>query len=150
MVLLVNQTSNDISSGMVVRHVEPIRDVRIIVCGAGGATDAQFLTGGDAAIKGVAKTAVDGPGVAPSTTPHVQLDVPALLGTLATADGLGAANFEATSEGLLNAAGDGFLSDPPTSTTEMNMILEAASLSLVTLSVILLLHCRSRFSSYVV
>ena len=144
MVLLVNQTSNDISSGMVVRHVEPIRDVRIIVCGAGGATDAQFLTGGDAAIKGVAKTAVDDLGVAPGTTPHVQLDVPALLGTLTTADGLGAANFEATSVGLLNAAGDGFLSDPPTPTSEVNLIPEPASLGLLSIGTLLILGRRRR------
>ena len=80
----------------------------------------------------------------------MQLGVPALLGTLSTPDGLGAANFEATSVGLLNVAGDGFLSDPPTPTSEVNLIPEPASLSVMALCAMSFLRRRSRCSSYVV
>ena len=94
----------------------------------------QICSQGNAAIAGIGQIyAVDDAGVISGTTPHVQLGVPALLGTLTIPDGLGTANFEATSVGLLNTAGDGFLSDPPTPTSEVNLIPEPASLGLFVL-----------------
>ena len=104
----------------------------------------NFQSSGDAAIPGIAKDAVEDAGVIPGTTPHVQLDVPALLGTLTTPEGLGKANFEATSVGLLNPEGNGFLTDPPTPTYEVNpfVIPEPASLGLLILSYLTLLRRR--------
>ena len=67
---------------------------------------------------------MDEPGIIPDTTPHVLLDVPALLGTLTTPEGLGPPNFEATSVGLLNAEGGGFLTNPPIPTFELAEIEE--------------------------
>ena len=72
------------------------------------------------------------PGVVPGTTLNVQLNVPAIEGTLTTPEGVGAANFEATSVGLLNSKGDGFLTDLPTPTYKVHpfVIPEPASLNL--------------------
>ena len=104
----------------------------------------NFQGNGNSAIAGIGTDAVDDAGVIPGTTPHVQLGVPALLGTLTTPDGLGAANFEATSVGLLNVAGDGFLSDPPTPTSEVNLIPEPATLGLLILGSLSILGRRRR------
>ena len=105
----------------------------------------QICSQGNAAIAGIGQIyAVDDAGVISGTTPHVQLGVPALLGTLTTPDGLGAANFEATSVGLLNAAGDGFLSNPPTPTYEVNLIPEPATLGLLSIGTLLILGRRRR------
>ena len=46
----------------------------------------------------------------------MDLGVPAFLGMLTTAAGLGEGDFEGTSAGLFNLAGDGFLTTVPVTT----------------------------------
>ena len=65
-----------------------------------------------AEIPGIGMVPVDDPGIMPGTTPHVLLGVPALVGTITT-PGLNFASyvdeFAPDGAGLLNLAGDGFL-----------------------------------------
>ena len=79
----------------------------------------NYQSSGDSAIQGVGMVEVYEPGSIPGTTPLVDLGVPALLGILSTETGLTEANFRAIVVGLLNAAGDGFLSSPPIPTYEV-------------------------------
>ena len=69
----------------------------------------NFQGSGASAIQGVGMIEIDEPGSFPGYTPHVQLDVPALLGILSTPAGLGEDDFRAITAGLLNASGDDFL-----------------------------------------
>ncbi len=69
----------------------------------------NFQNAGDAAILGIGMQEVDEAGTIPGDTPHVDLDVPALLGILSTPAGLTEENFRAIVVGLLNKTGDGFL-----------------------------------------
>ena len=69
----------------------------------------NFQSSGDSAILGIGMVEVYEEGSIPGVTPLVDLDVPALLGTLTTQPGLGEGDFRAISVGLLNAVGDGFL-----------------------------------------
>jgi hypothetical protein len=69
----------------------------------------NFQGSGDGALQGIGMVAIDEPGSLPGTTPHVDLDVPALLGTLSAPTGLTEEDFRVLTAGLLNAAGDGFV-----------------------------------------
>ena len=70
----------------------------------------NFQGSGAGGIQGIGMVEIDEPGSEPGTTPHVDLDVPALLGVLSTPVGLTVNDFRVEIPGLLNAAGDGFLS----------------------------------------
>ncbi len=76
---------------------------------AGSYNAGNYQGSGENAIIGVGMAVVDEPGCLPGITPHVNLDVPALLGILRTQPGLTEENFRVMVVGLLNKLGDGFL-----------------------------------------
>ena len=75
---------------------------------AGSFNAGNFQSSGEAAIPGVGMVPIDEPGWLPGITPHVELDVPALLGVLSTPTGLGENDIRAISVGLLDETGDGY------------------------------------------
>jgi hypothetical protein len=88
----------------------PVGFMNLLQGDVGGSFNAgNFQGSGAAAILGVGMVPIDEPGSLPGTTPHVDLDVPALLGTLSTPTGLGAGELRVVTVGLLNLVGDGFL-----------------------------------------
>ena len=98
-----------------------------------------------APILGIGKIAVDEPGAIPGTTPHVQLGVPALLGTLTTPAGLTTLqDLFPGDAGLFNAAGDGYQTSPPDATHEVNPIPEPVTLALLGLGGLAMLIRRRR------
>ena len=80
----------------------------------------------------------------PGVIESIDLDVPALLGTFTTPEGLGEANFQATAPGLFNAAADGFYQGDTNLTTTVNPIPEPTSLALLGLGGVALLARRKR------
>jgi hypothetical protein len=101
----------------------------------------QTLT---AKLLGVGMVAIDDPGAFPPGSPHVQLVVPALLGTFTTPVGLGVADLYPGDAGLFNAAGDAFHSAPPAATFTVNPIPEPVTLTLLGLGGLALLIRRRR------
>lgn len=84
----------------------------------------NFQNYGNYAITGVGMVPVDEPGSLPGTTPHILLDIPALLGTLTTPAGLGEGDFAPQGGWLLNADNTFFYTGEVTITHEVNSIPE--------------------------
>lgn len=98
----------------------PVGFMSLLQGDVGGSFNAgNFQNSGDAAIEGIGMTAIYEEGSFPGVTPLVDLDVPALLGILSTPAGLTEENFRVMVVGLLEATGDGFLSNPPIPTLEV-------------------------------
>ena len=98
----------------------------------------------DAPILDIGKEPVQVDSLAPSVISPVDLEVPALLGTFTTPEGLTAENFQATAPGLFNAAGDGFYQGTTNLTTTVNPIPEPTSLALLGLGGLALFTRRKR------
>ncbi len=91
---------------------------------AGGSFNAGNYQGcGESAIKGIGVSGIDESGSIPGITPHVQLDVPALLGILNTEPGLTEKNFRVLVAGLLDELGSDFLQDLVVPTLEVIPLL---------------------------
>ena len=123
--------SQNVLSTVVGIGFDPVGFMSLLQGDVGGSFNAgNYQESGSAAIQGIGMLEVYEEGSDPGITPLVDLDVPALLGTLSTPQNLGAENFRVSVVGLLNAAGDDFY-DTSGITPTMEVIPEPVTLSLL-------------------